>query len=158
MRRAFCYALDLLIIAAGAVILFLLIGGGGVYRMAGTVVRLRSVGNPLIVLGLLLAARYVCRRAAPFLGVGNWALDDADRRTLRAPLGAHVPASRLPVSRGWRWTTIVAIVALSLKLTFAWMHPGFHQGDDVEIQEMTIGTLTHARWPTWNIRSAVFPM
>ena len=158
MRRAFCYALDLLIVAAGAVILFLLIGGGGVYRMAGTVVRLRSVGNPLIVLGLLLAARYICRRAAPFLGVGNWALDDADRRTLRSLLGAHVSASRLPVPRGWRWTTIVAIVALSLKLTFAWMHPGFHQGDDVEIQEMTIGTLTHAQWPIWNIRSALFPM
>ena len=114
-------------------------------RVAGAMVRLRSVGNSLRILTVLLATRYVCRRGAPFLGVPRWPLDEIDRRTMRGLLVAHVAASRLQPAQGWRWTIVVAAIALALKLTFAWTSPGFYRGDDVEVQEMTIGALTHMR-------------
>jgi hypothetical protein len=50
------------------------------------------------------------------------------------------------------------MIVLAIKMAIIFSHPGFITGDDVEIQEMTIGRVVGASWPVWDLRSAVYPM
>ena len=51
----------------------------------------------------------------------------------------------------------VAISAASMFASAA-IHYGFVTGDDVEIQEMTLGRVFGKPWPVWALRSASYPM
>ena len=50
------------------------------------------------------------------------------------------------------------MIVLTIKMAIILSHPGFITGDDVEIQEMTVGRVLGTSWPVWDLRSAVYPM
>src|SRR5207342_3233171 len=45
-----------------------------------------------------------------------------------------------------------------IRVFLAWASPGFFSGDDVEIHEMTLGTLLGKPWSVWALRCPFFPM
>ena len=138
-------------------ILFILIGGGGEYRIAGAMVRLRSVGNPLLA-SRRWSPRVTSAAEAPLSRRGSMAARRNRPANDAWAVGRNVAAVAAAGVSGMALDPRRRAIALGLKLTFAWTSPGFYRGDDVEVQEMTIGALTHADWPIWNVRSAVFPM
>ena len=156
MKRALAAAADALVLILTAVILFVIVTGGGVFVLRGQRVSIAGVDNPLIALTMLGALRYVALRRQPVLGV--WSVAALETR------------ARLAVARVQRWaesvsprsaafTIATAVAAATLvKLVLAWIAPGFFSGDDVEVHEMSLGTLWQARWPIWDLRNALFPL
>lgn len=55
-------------------------------------------------------------------------------------------------------TFAAAACATIVKLVLAWTSPGFFSGDDVEVQEMWLGTLWGTGWPIWDLQTALFPL
>jgi hypothetical protein len=156
VRRAFAVSLDLLLLAAAGIIVFILLSGGGVYTIGQARVSLRSADNPLLVFAVLLLARYRVRTWAPWLGVWPTARvwDATDRLLHTAPAWARSVDPR----PGARAVLALALCAFALKCWYAATSPGFYSGDDVEIHEMSLGTLLHMRWSIWDLRNPTFPL
>jgi hypothetical protein len=161
MRRwlaaAAAWALDacLWLVLVGIVVV--LVTGGGQARVAGVLIRARSLGNPLLAFGVLLAIRYLLA-GVPLLGLRGrtpWDVADACRRLLdrgRALLDG------LTGRHATRVLAVAVVLATAVRVANVVVHFGFITGDDVEIHEMTLGTALGYRWPVWDLRSAFFPM
>lgn len=157
MRSFLALLLDVVILSVIGLVVFITIGGGGVYEWRSIRVSMRSVDNPLAIAALLTLARLTLLRTVPLFGwtVGADAvLRGANTLVVRLDAACrNFPTDRL------RYLALVAAVGATLvKLLLAWAHPGFFSGDDVEIHEMTLGSLFSMPWPVWNLRNAWFPM
>src|SRR5262249_46160671 len=64
----------------------------------------------------------------------------------------------LSPARAAAWVLAVAASSFVIKVYNAQVHFGFWTGDDVEIQEMTIGRLSSMHWPVWDLRCAFYPL
>ncbi len=155
MRHALAIVLDCLLITSVATVLFILVTGGGVYMIGPLRVSARSPDNLLMIVAVLLAARYVIREI-PWLAV--WPIGPALRSADRFISAAPMWAKDVPISSARRMVLILLVASVALKSWFAATSPGFVTGDDVEIHEMSLGMLLHQSWPVWDLRSAVFPI
>jgi Alg9-like mannosyltransferase family len=150
--------LDVLIAAALAAALAVAITGGTDFSLGNTAVSVHHVGALLAVVYVLGAVRLTLKRATPFLLIPRFGLARIENdtasflaRSLRR-LGELSPRdARVIVSA-------LAGAVLLVKLTNAWIHPGFFLGDDVEIHEMTFARLFNLDWRAWDLRSAFYPM
>ena len=155
MVRALCALLDTAIVGLLLVILIILVTGGVAFHVGTTHLRLYSVDNPIWELTALIAVRFALRGRAPFLGLPRFDLSQIDHQSRAA---AGLALRRLGATVAHRWILAACIVALVVKVAAAWYLPGFFSGDDVEIHEMTLGTLFGQPWPIWELRSPFFPM
>lgn len=153
--KAVSVLLDGAILGLLAVIVFILITGGGAFQLGSIRLRLRSVDNPIWELAALLGLRFLLRRQAPFLGLPRLDLSNVDRLSLSIARGV---LSRLGTAEARRWILAACVVAVAVKTLLAWSLPGFFSGDDVEIHDMTLGTLLGRPWPVWELRSPFFPI
>jgi Alg9-like mannosyltransferase family len=157
--RAFvAVVLDCLIVATVFVIVTVLVTGGGVYDLRGIHLSLRSADNPLTILALLLLLRYFVRNWAPLFGIPRWNTGRVLSAATHGVQRADGWAVHLSANDGARLVLVIAVLAFALKAWLASTNPGFYSGDDVEIDEMTLGRLLHHQWPIWDLRNAIFPM
>jgi hypothetical protein len=148
---------DFLLAATGAAILFIAIAGGSVFSIAGVQVRLTTTVNPAYIALTLWLLRVFLLPRVPWFGL---ATDTPACFEQRLPRWDRLlaPATGTAESRGTWWLTALCVGSIGIRIFTAVVHPGFTTGDDVEIHEMTIGTLLGHEWPVWNIRSALYPM
>ena len=149
--------LDLLAAALLAAVALVIVTGGGVLHLGSTTVSVRSVGNLLWFVTVLVVLRYWLRRW-PLLGVERWPVDGVLGRATRL-----VGTRSFGSASVWVRKPLVGVACLSLavflvRVLLAWRSPGFFSGDDVEIHEMTLGVLLHKQWSVWDLRCAFFPM
>jgi hypothetical protein len=156
---ALCLALADSIIAVLAVsIAVITLSGGGTFDIAGVRLGAHSVGAPLIALLLLAALRWWTAPAAPVLTIKRMTPQSLEERSLRLIESAVARLTGIDMRGAVSLMLVLSVTVLIVKLGAILTHPGFITGDDVEIQEMTLGHLLGTSWPVWEIRSAVYPM
>ena len=156
--RVLLMAWDLLTCAALVLASGIALTGGTTVAVAGRTISLHSVGNLLVVASCLLAGRYFLRSRAPLFGISRWPLDHIGRRAVRMLTTVSTIVGALPFRRSLILVGAEAIAAALLKMDNAWADPGFFSGDDLEVQEMTIGAALGQQWAMWELRSAFYPM
>ena len=157
-RSAAAITVDILLVAVTVAILVIALTGGGVGVLFGRRISLRGVDNPVVLLGALVAARYICRRWSPFLGWRRLPLADIDAVALTALQRWCDELTAVSRRQASRTLMVVSLAAFVIKVVIAWTSPGFFSGDDVEVHEMSLRVLWNTNWPVWDLRSAVFPL
>jgi hypothetical protein len=158
LRITVAWALDLCLWLLLIGIVVVLATGGGQVRLAGVLVRARSLGNPLLAVGALLALRWWFLAAVPLLGMRGrtlWSLADACRTGLAR---MRLSLETLSASQAVRVLALTIVAATIIRIANAVVHFGFITGDDVEIHEMSLGRAIGAGWPVWDLRNAFYPM
>ena len=155
MRYVLAVVLDCLLLSAIVAVLFILLTGGGVYTIGHMRVSARVPDNLLLLVAVVLAARYAIRDI-PWFAV--WPTEGAVRVAERVVSAVPAWARELPLSSARQILLVLVVASVALKAWFAATSQGFVTGDDVEIHEMSLGLLLHQPWPIWDLRSAVFPL
>ena len=107
---------------------------------------------------LSYALRWWSSPTLPFFAVTAVTPKSLEERSL-ALLETFVgKLQELSTASAVRIVAVLSATVLIVKLSIIFSHPGFITGDDVEIQEMTLGHLLGKSWPTWDLRSAAYPM
>jgi hypothetical protein len=156
-RRAISSLLDAGLWLGVATVLVVVAIGGGRIEVGGARISVRSVGNVLLVLGALLALR-ARLPDVPVLGLrGATPSSLADRcvvvcQRVRAYLDA------VDAHAAKRYLLVAVAVATAIRMGNALVHHGFITGDDVEIQEMSLGLALGRAWPVWDLRNAFYPV
>jgi hypothetical protein len=156
-RRAVSSLLDFGLLLGVATVVVVLVTGGGRIDVGGVRVSVRSLGNVLLALGALLALRSRLPDV-PVLGFrGTTPTELADRCVAACrSLWAHLDA--LDARSAKRYLLVAAAVATAIRIGNALVHHGFITGDDVEIQEMSLGLALGRAWPVWDLRNAFYPI
>jgi hypothetical protein len=149
--------LDILIVGAAASAVWIACLGGGVVHLGGVRLSATTVLPPLEIALVLAAVR---ARFGPiaFLSIHALDIQDAARLAQNWWRRRHADLSRLRPRGAAACVLAAAACSLAIKLYNARVHFGFWTGDDVEIQEMTIGSLYRMGWPVWDLRCAFYPM
>jgi len=151
------YVIDLAILAGVIVSTAIALTGGGVFYILDWRITATSVLNPLLAT-LWLAVLRCSVGPGTFLGIGWLNLDRARRAAMRSWRRAYDVLAGLSRADAFRWLLLLASASLAIKLFNIDVHFGFWTGDDVEIQEMTIGKVLGASWPVWDLRCAFYPI
>jgi hypothetical protein len=149
---------DSVIAVLAASITVVTISGGGVFEWAGVRVSARSIGNPLVALLLSSALRWWLAPTLPFFVITAVTPRSLEHRSLALVESAVAKLSALSTMRAVSIVVVLSATVLMVKLSIIFGHPGFITGDDVEIQEMTLGHLLGKSWSIWDLRSAAYPM
>lgn len=158
LPRILCTLADFLILVLTAVLLVVLLTGGGQFRLAGTPLSVTSAGNPLSFLLVIGFLRWSLARRQPFFGFDGLRLDTLDDSALSLCRRLRARLHTLSDREAFRLVTAIAALSLLVRLANAYWHYGFFAGDDVEIHEMTLGTLFHEDWTVWQLRNSFYPM
>jgi hypothetical protein len=158
VRFALAIINDVLIAAAAVVVVFVVLFGGGVMFAGAFRLSIRSPDNPIVIFSLLWAIRFLIRDWAPWFGVPRWPTSALWNRCQDILSSASSWSRSVRASQGRRTILVIAVLSLGLKCWFALVSPGFFSGDDVEIHEMSLGSLLHQPWAVWDLRSPVFPL
>lgn len=158
LTRGTAFLLDVCILLGTIVVGAIVATGGTDITLGRHLVRVHSVGNPLVILLSLAAIRFLARRWAPLLLVASWHLDDLELQARAIVHRLHARMRAMDQRAAWRLVLGLAAVVITLKVLNAWRHFGFVTGDDVEIEEMTFAYLFHWDWRAWELRSAFYPM
>jgi hypothetical protein len=137
---------DVLIAATATVLVFVMVSGGGMLLVGPFRLSIRSPDNPIIIFSLLWAVRYLIRDWAPWFGIPRWPTSALWQRSRELLSSATSWSRAVGAPRGRRVMLGLAVLSLGLKAWFALVSPGFFSGDDVEIHEMSLGTLLHQPW------------
>ena len=160
MSFLFTSALVLLDVIASAALtstVVIAFGSSRVFHVGPWLVSATSIRNPLAIASVSLIIRSAYTHV-PFFGF--LAIADYPCRALGVWRRIHDGLLNLALIRGRACRIVYGLMAGSLvvKLTLAYMHPGFWTGDDVEIHEMTFARLFGYSWHSWNLRSPFFPI
>jgi hypothetical protein len=158
MRRLTVLSIDVLILVLFGLALGIALTGGGVWIYRGARISARAPDNVLVALTMLLAIRYGLREWGPFLGRARWSAAAIHLQALRVLGWFRTWSDAVTPHRGSRFVVGFVLSAIVLKAALAWAAPGFFSGDDVEVQEMSLGALRHTSWPVWDLRNAIFPL
>lgn len=153
-RRALASSIDILFLLTVAIIVGVSVTGGGLVAIRGIPVSVTRTGNPVIVASLLAIVRYVWFGDIRFL-LTQCTPRDCDRVATAFAHGFETP---IRFNRSAIGLAFILTCSFVVRAYNAWAHPGFTTGDDVEIHEMTVGTLLGVNWEVWNVRSALYPM
>ena len=145
MRRAIAVIADALALMLSAAVVFIIVTGGGVFFVRGQRVSVAGVDNPLVALTLICILRYAALHSQPLFGAGRWSLIAVELRARRAV--ARIQRVAETIQPRAAVLSIVAMVAVAtlIKVVLAWAYPGFFSGDDVEVHEMSVGSV----WAGW---------
>jgi glycosyl transferase family 22 (putative mannosyltransferase) len=157
MPRVAAAVYDVVLLTVAATIALVISTGGGEFDLSGRHVSVHSLGVPVAAATVLLLVRFRLPRV-PFLGFTSIRINDIDSRVASATWRVAEASRDLSRERALRIMFVLSIAALAIKAGTAVAHPGFFSGDDVEVQEMTLGRLLHRDWPVWNLRSPFYPM
>lgn len=149
---------DSVIAVLAAFIAVVTVSGGGVFEWAGVRVSARSIGNPLVALLLSYALRWWSSPTLPFFAFTAVTPKSLEERSLALLETFVAKLQELSIASAVRIVAVLSAAVLIVKLSIILGHPGFITGDDVEIQEMTLGHLLGRSWSTWDLRSAAYPM
>jgi hypothetical protein len=149
---------DSVIAVLAAFIAVVTVSGGGVFDWAGVRVSARSIGNPLVALLLSYALRWWSSPTLPFFAFTAVTPKSLEERSLALLETFVARLQELSIASAVRIVAVLSAAVLIVKLSIILSHPGFITGDDVEIQEMTLGHLLGTSWSTWDLRSAAYPM
>ena len=150
--------LDVAWLVSSGIIVWIVVSGGGQVALAGHIVRVRSVSNPLLVWSAIAILRLLVFRGIPFLTRRQWPIDRLESRCESWCRRVSDALTHLTPAGARRAMLTLVIVVTVVKLANAAFYPGFFSGDDVEIHEMTFATLFGWDWSAWNLRSAFYPM
>ena len=156
--RIIALLLDTLMALLGALSAWIIVTGGSVIFVRGQRISLTGVDNPLLGLTVLLVMRWAAFRSIPWLGVSRWTPVDTEIRAQHVVTRMAARISALTDTGAARLVVCGLVAATVVKLLLAWANPGFFSGDDVEVQEMSIGAVAGENWPIWDLRSAFYPM
>jgi hypothetical protein len=150
-------SLDAMLALGAATVLVVIATGGGRITLAGAPISVRSVGNVLLVVGAALALRF---RVAdvPVLGFRSTTPDRLAHRCLAACRRLRAWLDRIDAPSAQRYLLAAAAVATAIRIGNALVYHGFITGDDVEIQEMSLGLAFGRPWPVWDLRNAFYPV
>jgi hypothetical protein len=156
-QRAIASLLDAGLWLGVVTVLVVVVTGGGRIELGGLRVSVRSVGNVLVVLGGLLTLRWWLP-GVPVLGFRGATPDVLADRCLVVcrRVRAYLEAVDAPSAK--RYLLVAAAVATAIRIGNALVHHGFITGDDVEIQEMSLGLALGRAWPVWDLRNAFYPV
>ena len=150
--------LDVMLLTVATIALVIIATGGGSVEISGVRIRAQSIENPIWVLTTLLLLRYFVR-SAPHSDAAQGLSFERSIVAARDIVSSRLrPAATRLFERPIPVLVFISGFALVVKLTLAWMLPGFFSGDDVEIHEMSLGILLQKDWPIWSLRSAFFPL
>jgi len=149
--------IDLLLVVGAAAALGVLLTGGWEWETRFGLVRAYTASNLLYGLALAGVLRLtVLGRFNRFLGVVDLGVLGARLEGRLSALASA--ASQLDGRTAGRIAAAVILASSIAKALNAHYYYGFCCGDDVEIQEMSLGYLFGEHWPIWDIRSAVYPV
>jgi hypothetical protein len=147
-----------LVLLLAIVVFLVIVTGGAIVTIGGRRVSIMGVDNPLIAMALIGTLRYLTLRGSPLFGVRRWSIDALETGTRAWLTVLQRRAETLsPISSAKAVVATVAIATV-VKSALAWSYPGFFSGDDVEVHQMSLGSLWHANWPIWDLRNALFPL
>jgi len=157
LQAAVALALDLALCGLVALVIHIAAFGGAHYTIGRVSVGLRSIDNPLSILFGAALLRLACASWAPFLMIERLSIEALKSRTADGLLRFDAWARAVPFCSLIQPLAVLAGTTLCLKVLFASIDVGFFSGDDVEVHEMTLGSLLHAAWPVWDLRSPIYP-
>jgi hypothetical protein len=156
-RRAIAVLIDTVLWIAAVIIVTVILTGGGRIELGGVDLRVRSIGNVVLVWGALMAVRWWLSDV-PILACGGITPEGlADRSAaVLTRLRAYLDGGN---GRAFtRWLLVAAAAATAIRIANALVYHGFITGDDVEIHEMSLGLALGRAWPVWDLRNAFYPV
>jgi hypothetical protein len=154
-RAAAAFFLDLVALVMFLLIVSVSITGGGQPHIGGIVVGLRTTGNLIAWMTAAFVLRSTLCWRCPLLGRSRVTPSNLGQRSL------ELLARLISTPDDGRWVRRSFLYALLLSVVLQFLnlaHPGFYSGDDVEIQEMSLGPVLGFHWPIWNLRNSFYPM
>jgi glycosyl transferase family 22 (putative mannosyltransferase) len=148
---------DLSLVLAFATTLVILLTGGGALVLAGQRISLTGVDNPLLLLSVLSLCRYFVR-SRPFFGRRGWSWARLQSRSWQLLSDLRHTVATMGDRQARRIVIAALLCSCVVKLTFAYLDPGFFSGDDLEVQEMSLRAVLHTHWTIWDLRSPFFPI